>query len=1474
MYTRTKTKKSKKLLCLILSIAILFSMMPAVTLTAEASEGGTTITYTSNDETKLARLFNENKIAWGINPTSWLPEKQEGVYTYQAPVYDSTGGRYTKDFGNGSGYSIYITDITDLESISFTYGDNVHHVTVEEAKKEIAERSYYYFERGYAPGKANPGMFMSSYSGGLRIIFNYFDVAEDVTISFNYKTDEELGVPVSVSDESLAESTGWTYGTKAGEYLVYATPKAGYYVDHWEQSFDNGTTYFEIAGSEKASYLAVSPVGGETNYRAVMAPYSWADAKLSISALNKNEVSFKATLAATARKTYTISETTMNGKCEMSLAGAIAYGDSLKISIASILPAEVQAYIVTIAGETTVLTADGTSVTGESVSFSPSANYLTISRLVNSLAQNTTADAGIDVKLVYDDPDATYTVSTVSNNEEYGTANKAYPADGQYLISATPADGYAISHWEAAKGADATSGFAKVEGSDGQMSMLVDVSENMTYRAVFVLATEKAVDILNKDAGINKMVYVNEPQGLMWNNYPGGTAAAPYIPMVGSDESFFTREGSIIGSADLSRITYQAASVEAGSGAGIWFTFKYYSDLNDVTVKLYKGDSTSSANLLYTLNAEILKMGTEATAGNGLCYLPACGMPYTDNVTVVFTANGKTTTKTLPLKEAMTESSLETGRLEATEEILSLYDKLVSELADKSVTYEYSSQYLMLKEELEYGLDDVVSAKDAGSLAKAKAHAILYLNDTATGIYHHGVDAGITVKDTMQVVRVPEISCIFDAMCAALEQAYPDGHWYYSVGGSKFGIYFNGAGYLADNTDRPGVRMDGGVVSGGYGVSDYQGDRNTGMANGVSNQCVWEGICTGTPNSFSSAGSPDTKIILNRGNRNDLTWDLGCLLQHYSADELLANEVYAKAYANQKGDEDGQLDKTLRIEYVDFFLCNETEATRNVVTLIGDLDEHSSEEALDEAQDAYKALTNSEKAGVFNYEDLLVLTKEGDELKAALIDAEIIAIGEVEYTEESYAKISDVRASYEDAADSVKPLVENLELLEEAENTFATLSAAKISEVNEIINELPEEITYPDSTEAVKAAKEAWDLLVQADKDSEAQAEIKARLERAVEAYEKAKAAYYSEKLDGSLEKVLSYILKTVSDPQVGSVGGEWAVLAQARGGLENEEYYENYYDTVVDYVKAIGSGKLDERKSTDNSRVILALSAIGKDARNVGGYDLVSPYSDLEWVTNQGINGAIFALLALDSGNYDIVEQSSGNSCDIRQQLIDCILGNEVSGGGFSLTGEEADVDITAMALQALAPYVDKDEVSKAVDRAVDKLSELQDENGGFSYIAGGDVNVESTSQVVIALLTLGINPVEDSRFVKGGNNPFTAILPYQLEDGSFEHILGKGSDLMATEQSAMALVAYERFLSGDTPLYQMASKEVVNTTDPYVDKNDEKGEKQTTGVQEKTGDENNITIYLILCGAMIAAGATIGIRRKEECDGPDKAA
>ena len=309
-----------------------------------------------------------------------------------------------------------------------------------------------------------------------------------------------------------------------------------------------------------------------------------------------------------------------------------------------------------------------------------------------------------------------------------------------------------------------------------------------------------------------------------------------------------------------------------------------------------------------------------------------------------------------------------------------------------------------------------------------------------------------------------------------------------------------------------------------------------------------------------------------------------------------------------------------------------------------------------------------------------------------------------------------------------------------------------------------------------------------------------------------AKAMPSAEALSAAAADTAAYLYQTVPDPQVGSIGGEWVVLGLARSGYDVPEgYYQDYYAAVEKYVKACG-GVLDERKYTEYSRLIVALSAIGRDARNVAGYDLTAPLGDYEKTVWQGINGPIWALIALDSAGYPMPENSAAAVQATRQMYVDRILDCQLPDGGWSLYGGTeaagsgdggSDPDITGMALQALAKYQEQPAVAQAVQEALSCMSRMQDADGGFS--SWGTANSESCVQMIVALTELGI-PLDDARFVKNGYTMLDNLMTFYQKGAGFVHVQsGSGSSQMATEQGFYGLVAALRAQEGKNSLYRM---------------------------------------------------------------------
>lgn len=292
-----------------------------------------------------------------------------------------------------------------------------------------------------------------------------------------------------------------------------------------------------------------------------------------------------------------------------------------------------------------------------------------------------------------------------------------------------------------------------------------------------------------------------------------------------------------------------------------------------------------------------------------------------------------------------------------------------------------------------------------------------------------------------------------------------------------------------------------------------------------------------------------------------------------------------------------------------------------------------------------------------------------------------------------------------------------------------------------------------------------------------------------------------------------------------GTSASDWYALGIGRLGIEDDApaYLEMVRQNVAKRYQK--EGRLDGSKATEWHRIALAVLAAGGDptqpinliADGVYYRGRTKPLSD------QGINGSIWGLITLDALRYKTPDDAADN----RDTIITEILRQQLKDGGFALDGSQSDADMTGMAIQALAPYYNSEQaytfvakwnkestestVRQAVDRALQRLSALQKQDGDFS--SWGMQNVESTSQVLVALCALGIDPLTDQRFIKGGNTVIDGIMKYRRSDGGFIHsftydkenrgALPDKSNSMASEQTLYALAAYYRFCNGYRSLY-----------------------------------------------------------------------
>ncbi|MHC6181161.1 prenyltransferase/squalene oxidase repeat-containing protein [Clostridium sp. JNZ X4-2] len=273
----------------------------------------------------------------------------------------------------------------------------------------------------------------------------------------------------------------------------------------------------------------------------------------------------------------------------------------------------------------------------------------------------------------------------------------------------------------------------------------------------------------------------------------------------------------------------------------------------------------------------------------------------------------------------------------------------------------------------------------------------------------------------------------------------------------------------------------------------------------------------------------------------------------------------------------------------------------------------------------------------------------------------------------------------------------------------------------------------------------------------------------------------YKSRVENALNTTVDRILKD-------GIEDDWQAFVVYKHGKEVPSSY------LTSLKNTLSSAKADSLDPTDYERMTIVLSSIGQDPTNFGGDNLVEKIYNNTNMDSQGVNAYIFGLIALDSGNFDLPDNALLN----KDKLIDKIISSKTADNGWSIT-DKADTDMTAMALTALAPYADRQDVKQIIDSGIEKLSSMQDSDGGYSSM--GTENSQSLSQVIIALCSNGVDPA-GSEFTKNGRNLMDMLLSYQV-DGGFSLDKQTGYNSLSTEQAAEALEAYKLFKEQGTGIY-----------------------------------------------------------------------
>ena len=470
------------------------------------------------------------------------------------------------------------------------------------------------------------------------------------------------------------------------------------------------------------------------------------------------------------------------------------------------------------------------------------------------------------------------------------------------------------------------------------------------------------------------------------------------------------------------------------------------------------------------------------------------------------------------------------------------------------------------------------------------------------------------------------------------------------------------------------------------------------------------------------------------------------------------------------------------------------------------------------ARAAYNILSDGDKAAVKAYlpklegveqkiKEFAVVDAFKAEHLTPLPDAADLTPAErdaVNAAKDAFDALNDAQKSCLTAAEKAK--------LTAAVTRMAALEKAPAQEVEKLIDAIGA-VTLERET-AVLTAKRAYDALTDAQKAAVSEEKL-----RTLEAAIAKLALLKNNDLRGKLEalyKSTGDYLTQAGTPAVGSIGGEWMVLGLSRSGRDVPGA-DVYYNGVVSYAQSMDRyGRIPGETVSTNARIALALAAIGKDPTNVGGKSFLQACDSMSYIKRQGTSGPVWTLIALDSMDYPTFGDVT------RDKLIEAILDRRMESGAWyiSITNKEDNVDMTAMAIQALAPYYAANaDVKAAVDKAVSWLAAVQQADGSFAETAAAAASSESCAQVIVALTALGIDPVTDSRFTKNGKTVLDALCTFAVEGGGFRHTASGERNGMATEQAYYALAAYYRFVNGQTRLYDMTDTKNSTVTGQRVE-------------------------------------------------------
>lgn len=248
--------------------------------------------------------------------------------------------------------------------------------------------------------------------------------------------------------------------------------------------------------------------------------------------------------------------------------------------------------------------------------------------------------------------------------------------------------------------------------------------------------------------------------------------------------------------------------------------------------------------------------------------------------------------------------------------------------------------------------------------------------------------------------------------------------------------------------------------------------------------------------------------------------------------------------------------------------------------------------------------------------------------------------------------------------------------------------------------------------------------------------------------------------------------------PGIEDTSSLYLVFFLAQSGFEAEEYYTAVVNKILAQYTAIqknGStyGTVYDADITyeyldtnpyaisNYCKTALCLAALGQDITNVAGVNLAEKITSRKVydaaTKDSTLSRESLILLTMNGTGVDWPKTSNSlTQAELVNTLvkdIDAKIESSISWDSY---------DSAAMVIQALSSYytgtadpdIDTDTLTAKCDQVIKLLSNIQSTDG--TYISYGASNPWSLAQVMTTVGLYGINPLDDSRFIKNGKTLF----------------------------------------------------------------------------------------------------------------------